>query len=146
MEIAHRARRVKLLLLDVDGVLTDGRLYYDASGEVLKTFFVHDGFGIKQWHKAGFRSGIISGRSSPIVKFRAEELGIKFVKQDRDDKLTAFHEIVAEANVLPEECAFIGDDSLDVQVFEHVGLAAAVAAAHPDAKRCAHYVTEADGG
>src|ERR1043166_5627215 len=114
MTVKERARRIKLLLLDVDGVLTDGRLYYGPSGEVLKPFFVRDGFGINQWHERGYRTGIISGRDSPIVDFRAKELGINFVKQDRDDKLVAFREILAEAGVSADECAFIGDDTLDV--------------------------------
>jgi len=146
MELSERARRVKLLVLDVDGVLTDGRLYYGPDGETVKVFHVRDGYGIKLWHDAGFRSAIISGRKSSIVERRAEELGIASVYQGRDDKTTAFGELLAEAGVSSEEAAFIGDDTLDVPVMNLVGFAAAVADAHPDAMNAAHYVTKLRGG
>ena len=146
MDIADRAKRVKLLILDVDGTLTDGRLYYGASGEEMKVFHVHDGYGIKQWHDAGGRSAIISGRKSAIVKKRAEELGIEFVYQDRDDKATAFAELLPAANVSVDECCFVGDDTLDMQVMELVGFAVVVANAHDDAKSAAHHITKLGGG
>ncbi len=146
MDIADRAKRVRLLILDVDGTLTDGRLYYGASGEELKVFHVHDGYGLKRWHDAGGSSAIISGRESAIVEKRAEELGIQFVYQDRDDKTTAFVELLAVANVSADECCFVGDDTLDVQVMERVGFAVAVADAHEDARSAAHFVTTLGGG
>ena len=146
MELVERCRRIKFLLLDVDGVLTDGRLYYGPNGEELKQFFVRDGYGLKLWHEAGFRSGIISGRQSPIVEFRARETGIEFVKQGRDAKLDPFNELCAEAGVSADEIAFIGDDTLDIVLFDHVGFSVAVADAHPDVRWAANHITKARGG
>jgi 3-deoxy-D-manno-octulosonate 8-phosphate phosphatase (KDO 8-P phosphatase) len=140
------AKKIKLLLLDVDGVLTDGRLYFGTSGEELKVFHVRDGYGLKLWHDAGFRSGIISGRDSDIVSQRASKLGMHFVYQGNDDKLSALAEIATEARVSADEIAFVGDDLLDIPVFEKVGLAVAVADAIEAVKRAAHYVTKIGGG
>ena len=146
MNLKERCARVKLLLLDVDGVLTDGRLYFGPGGEVIKVFHVRDGYGLKLWHDAGFRSGIISGRNSDIVSIRASELGIHFVYQGNDDKLLALNEIAAEARVLLDEIAFMGDDLLDIPVLEKVGLAVAVADAPEEVKQASHYVTKIPGG
>ena len=145
-EIRVRARKVKLLLMDCDGVLTDGRLYFAETGESLKVFHARDGQGIVDWHKAGFRSGIISGRSSKIVDLRAEQLGIEFVLQGRRDKISALNEILAAANVAADEVAFIGDDTPDSEVFAIVGLAVAVGDAHDTVKATAHHVTKTGGG
>jgi 3-deoxy-D-manno-octulosonate 8-phosphate phosphatase (KDO 8-P phosphatase) len=146
MELTERCRKVTLLLLDVDGVLTDGRLYFGPNGELMKAFFVRDGYGIKLWHEAGYRSGIISGRDSDIVSMRAADLSMSFVYQGNDDKLTAFNELIAEANVDPSEIAYVGDDTLDLPVFDRVGLAVAVADAHESVRWAAHYITKAAGG
>jgi 3-deoxy-D-manno-octulosonate 8-phosphate phosphatase (KDO 8-P phosphatase) len=146
MELNERCKKIKLLLLDVDGVLTDGRLYYGPSGEQIKAFFVRDGYGLKLWHEAGFRSGIISGRDSDIVSFRAAETSMSFVYQGNDDKQSAFDELVVEAGVSTDEIAFVGDDTLDIPVFKRVGLAVAVADAHEDVRSSAHYVTKTRGG
>jgi 3-deoxy-D-manno-octulosonate 8-phosphate phosphatase (KDO 8-P phosphatase) len=146
MELVERCRRIKFLLLDVDGVLTDGRLYYGPNGEELKQFFVRDGYGLKLWHEAGFRSGIISGRQSRIVEFRARETGIEFVKQGNDSKLEPFKELCAEAEVSPDEIAFVADDTLDIVLFDQVGLSVAVADAHPNVRWAAQYITKAHGG
>lgn len=146
MELVERCRGVNFLLLDVDGVLTDGRLYYGSNGEELKQFFVRDGYGLKLWHEAGFRSGIISGRQSPIVEFRARETGIEFVKQGNDSKLEPFNELCAEAGISKDEIAFIADDTLDIVLFDHVGLSVAVADAHPDVRWAAQFITKARGG
>ena len=132
--------------MDCDGVLTDGRLYFSERGEELKVFHTRDGEGIGTWHKAGFRSGIISGRDSPMVELRAKQLGMEFVWQGRKDKVSAFREILAAANVASDEAAFIGDDTPDAEVFQLVGLAVAVRDAHSTAKNAAHYVTKLDGG
>src|SRR5215813_13574073 len=126
MKLEERAKRVKLLLMDCDGVLTDGRLYFSESGEALKSFHVRDGQGIVSWHKAGFRSGIISGRNSKIVDNRAAELGIEFVQQGISDKLSACREIADASGVALDEIAFVGDDVADVGVMSAVGLAVAV--------------------
>lgn len=146
MELIERARRVTLLLMDCDGVLTDGRLYFGPTGEELKVFHARDGEGIVAWNKAGFRSGIISGRNSPIVEMRAKQLGIEFVKQGRKDKAAAFAEIIAETGTPLEETVFIGDDTPDIQVFERVGFSAAVRDAHESVRKAADYVTQLDGG
>jgi 3-deoxy-D-manno-octulosonate 8-phosphate phosphatase (KDO 8-P phosphatase) len=146
MDVTERCIKIKLLLLDVDGVLTDGRLYYGPKGEVFKAFFARDGYGMKLWHEAGFSSGIISGRDSDTVRFRAAELKMSFVYQGNDDKIASFNALIAEAAVPIEEIAFVGDDTLDIPVFERVGLAIAVADAHEDVKAAAHYVTKTRGG
>ena len=145
-EILVRARKIKLLLMDCDGVLTDGRLYFAETGEALKVFHAHDGQGIVDWYKAGFRSGIISGRTSKIVDLRARQLGIEFVLQGRGEKISAFEEIVAAAGVSPDETAFIGDDTPDAAVMPFVGFAVAVTDAHDAVKAAAHYVTQLKGG
>ncbi len=132
--------------MDCDGVLTDGRLYFSAAGEDLKVFNVRDGQGIVYWHKAGFRSGIISGRSSPIVELRGKQLGMAFIYQGRNEKIAALNEMILEAGVLREEVAYIGDDAPDAEAFPFVGLAIAVADAHDSARSTAHLVTKANGG
>lgn len=119
--IIKRARKVKLLLMDCDGVLTDGRLYFSESGESLKVFHVRDGQGLAMWHQAGFQSGIISGRKSDIVKTRAAELGIKYIKIGSHDKSKDLKFILRVAGVGLEEVAFIGDDVPDICVMEKVG-------------------------
>src|SRR5690242_17906340 len=120
MNLAERARRIKLLVLDVDGVLTDGRLYYGPDGEVMKVFHVHDGYGLKRWHDFGGQTAIITGRKSQIVETRARELCIAHVYQGRDDKATAFEELLTESNMSADECCFVGDDSLDIPVMQQV--------------------------
>lgn len=144
--LIERAKKIKLLIMDCDGVLTDGRLYFGPAGEELKIFFVRDGQGLVEWHNAGFKSGIISGRNSPIVEMRAKQLGVEFIFQGRKEKVSAFHELISAASVTAEETAFIGDDTPDAEVFPHVGLAVAVADAHDAVKAAAHYITKADGG
>src|SRR5436190_16882225 len=106
MDIEKRASRVKLLVMDCDGVLTDGRLYFGTTGEELKVFFVRDGQGLAFWHKAGYRSAIISGRSSDIVESRAKELGIEFVIQGRVDKTVAFEELLRMTGATADEVAY----------------------------------------
>jgi 3-deoxy-D-manno-octulosonate 8-phosphate phosphatase (KDO 8-P phosphatase) len=146
-EILSLARGVKLLLLDCDGVLTDGRLYFTAGGEEMKVFDVKDGQGLVSWHNAGFISGIISGRKSDIVDVRARELGIKFVHQGAEDKTQAFLAILAEAYISdPREVAYIGDDIGDIPLLRKVGLPVAVADAMPGVKEAAAFVTKAKGG
>jgi len=146
MDITGRARGIKLLLMDCDGVLTDGRLYFGPSGEELKVFHVRDGQGIVAWHAAGFRSGIISGRNSAIVEMRGSQLGVEFVRQGIDDKVAVLDEIAAAAGVSYEEVAFIGDDTPDIPVLELVGLGVAVADAVDEVKAAAHLITNKKGG
>jgi 3-deoxy-D-manno-octulosonate 8-phosphate phosphatase (KDO 8-P phosphatase) len=146
IELEERAKRIKLLLMDCDGVLTDGRLYFSENGEELKVFHARDGQGIVAWHGAGFVSGIISGRASTIVDFRAEQLGIGFVRQGVKDKLAACKEIVAVAGVDIGETAYIGDDSPDIAVMRSVGFSIAVRDAVNEVKEAAHCITKKKGG
>jgi 3-deoxy-D-manno-octulosonate 8-phosphate phosphatase (KDO 8-P phosphatase) len=146
MDLNDRCKKITLLLLDVDGVLTDGRLYYGPNGEAMKQFDVRDGYGLKLWHESGFRSGIISGRNSDIVSLRASELKMSFVYQGNDDKISALDELIAEAKVPADQIAFVGDDTLDIPVFERVGLSIAVADAHKDVIAAAHHITKTRGG
>jgi len=145
-KIVEAAKMVRLLLLDCDGVLTDGRLYFSETGETLKVFHARDGQGIVDWHKAGFRSGIISGRNSKIVELRGGQLGIEFIFQGRKEKVSAFREVIAAAGVQPEETAFVGDDTPDAEVMPLVGFAVAVGDAHEAVKAAAQYVTDHKGG
>jgi len=146
MDIQERARRIKMLVMDVDGVLTDGRLYFTERGEETKVFNVRDGQGLVMFHEAGFRSGVISGRNSPVVDMRLKQLGVEFIWQGRKEKISAFNEIVAAAAVYPDEVAFIGDDTPDAEVFPLVGFAVAVGDAHDAVKAAAHYTTSHEGG
>jgi 3-deoxy-D-manno-octulosonate 8-phosphate phosphatase (KDO 8-P phosphatase) len=139
-------RRVKLLVLDVDGVLTDGRLYYGPRGESLKTFHVRDGHGIKQVQAAGIAVAIISGRKSAAVLRRAKGLGIRHVSQGVDDKLTELRKLSRKLDVSLEECACIGDDTPDAPILNACGLGIAVADAHADALAAADLETSRPGG
>ncbi len=145
-EVIERAKKIKLLLMDCDGVLTDGRLYFGSAGEELKVFHVRDGQGLVDWHKADFRSGVITGRNSPILEMRMKQLGVEFVWQGRKEKVSAFREILEAAKANPDEVAFIGDDTPDAEVFQHAGFAVAVADALDAVKNAAHYVTQREGG
>lgn len=116
------AQKVKLVLLDVDGVLTDGRLYYGNAGEELKAFDIQDGLGIKLLQNAGIKVGIITGRSSGLVERRAKELGIDHLIQGREDKLTALNELLEKITFEFEEIAFVGDDLPDLAIIRRVGL------------------------
>ncbi len=132
--------------MDCDGVLTDGRLYFSEHGEQIKVFHARDGEGIKQWHAAGFRSGIISGRNSKMVDIRAGQLGMEFVRQGCKDKLAVFNEILIAAALAADEAAFIGDDTPDAAVMRVAGIGFAVADAHQDAKAAADHITKLKGG
>jgi 3-deoxy-D-manno-octulosonate 8-phosphate phosphatase (KDO 8-P phosphatase) len=146
MDLVERAKKIKLFLMDCDGVLTDGRLYFGANGEELKVFDVKDGQGIVNWHKAGFISGIISGRNSKIVERRANELGIKYIKQGSIDKLADFEDILEKTNLSKEEVAYIGDDTPDIPLLEEVGFSVAVADAVEEVINNAIYKTINKGG
>lgn len=146
-EILDRARKVKLLLMDCDGVLTDGRLYFSENGETMKIFHVRDGQGLAMWHKAGFRSGIISGRNAKkILEARATELGIHYIKADSTDKAKDFEDILQDANVVSDEVAYIGDDVGDKDLLEKVGFPVAVADSISEIDAVVLYKTKAKGG
>ena len=141
-----RAARVKLLLLDVDGVLTDGGIVYADDGTELKRFHVRDGSGLKFWQRGGNRVAIVSGRTSAAVARRAEELGIDPVFQGRGDKLPAFTLVLSATGLRPDEVCAIGDDLPDLPLLSRCGLAVAVADACPEVRAAADYVTTARGG
>lgn len=145
-DVNRRAKRIKLLLMDCDGVLTDGQLTLLSDGDEQKTFHARDGQGISLFHRAGLKTGIISGRTSSAVERRAQELKMSYVRQYAKDKIKALDEILAEAGVSANECAYIGDDVADIPVMRRVGLAVAVADAVEETKQAAHYVTELKGG
>jgi 3-deoxy-D-manno-octulosonate 8-phosphate phosphatase (KDO 8-P phosphatase) len=145
-EITNRASKVKLLLMDCDGVLTDGKLYYDENGEALKVFDVKDGQGIANWHSAGFICGVITGRESKALERRVNELGVKFLRQASKDKLKDCYEIMRLANVEICEVAFIGDDLPDLELLKDVGFAIGVNDCHIILKPHIHYKTLKNGG
>jgi 3-deoxy-D-manno-octulosonate 8-phosphate phosphatase (KDO 8-P phosphatase) len=145
-EVQKRAARVKLLLMDCDGVLTDGRVWLFDNGEEQKGFHTRDGLGIDLLQRAGLRSGIISGRTSNAVQKRAEGLGMSFIRQGCVQKQQAFDETLAQAGVDNLEVAYIGDDINDVPLILQSGLGVAVADAAQEARERAHYVTNAAGG
>lgn len=146
-EIIERARKIKLLLMDCDGVLTDGRLYFTENGEAMKVFHVRDGQGLASWHKAGFQSGIISGRDAKkILDARATELGIHYVKACSFDKANDLEDILQDAKVNFDEVAYVGDDIGDICLMEKVGLPIAVADAVLEVLPYAVYKTKSNGG
>jgi len=146
LELGRRAARIKLLLMDCDGVLTDGLITLLDDGSEQKTFHVRDGHGLVLFHRAGLRSGIISGRTSRAVERRAQDLGVHFVRQGTWDKSKDYEELLSEAGVTDTEVAFIGDDVTDIPLMQRVELAVAVADATEETRAAAHYVTQAAGG
>jgi 3-deoxy-D-manno-octulosonate 8-phosphate phosphatase (KDO 8-P phosphatase) len=145
-EYMQRAARVKVMIFDVDGVLTDGSLTYGPDGEVTKTFNVLDGLGIQLLNKTGVQTAIISARKSPIVVKRAADLGISHVYQGIHDKRVGFKELLEATGVTPEQCGYIGDDVIDLPLFTRVGFAVTVPSGHPEVQHRAHYVTKNAGG
>jgi len=144
--LLDRARRVRLLVLDVDGVLTDGRLHITANGEETKVFHVRDGSGIVAVQRAGIVVAIISGRDSAAVTRRAAELNIRHVRQGISDKRAALDELLRELQLSPAALACVGDDTPDVPMLEQATLAVVVADAHPAARAVAHWTTPSAGG
>lgn len=144
--VDRRASRIKLLLMDCDGVLTDGRIWLIEGGGEHKAFNTHDGLGLTLLHRAGLRSGIITGRTADCVTRRAEELGVEFVRQGNEDKIAAYEDVLRSAAVDPDEVAFIGDDLSDIPLMRRSELAIAVADAIEETRAVAHHVTNARGG
>lgn len=143
---SERAANVRLMIFDVDGILTDGSLHFGADGEVIKTFNVLDGHGIKLLQQSGVATAIISARQSPIVLRRATDLGIQHVFQGIHDKRSAFEQLLAQTNFAADACGFIGDDVIDLPILLRVGFSASVPNAHPEVRSRVHYLTEAGGG
>ena len=142
----ERLKKIKLLLLDVDGVMTDGRIIFDSNGVESKFFNVKDGHGIKMLQRSGVEVGIISGRQSMVVTNRAKELGIEIVYQKAIDKLTPFRAILADTGLVEDQVAFVGDDVIDIPVLKRVGFAAAPPDAVSEVIPYVHFVTTKGGG
>lgn len=146
MKIEERCKRIELILSDVDGVLTDGGILFNNQGVETKQFHIRDGLGIKLWQKAGFKFGVLSARTSHIVKVRAAELGVDLVRQGFENKLPVGKKVLAELELQPEQVCHIGDDLTDLSLLQHVGLSVAVADAAAEIREAAHYVTALPGG
>ncbi|HUS25129.1 MAG TPA: HAD-IIIA family hydrolase [Candidatus Binatia bacterium] len=144
--LRQRARRIRCLFLDIDGVLTDGKLYLGSGGEEIKTNYVRDGYGIKQLLKAGLHVAVISGRPSEAMRQRLQFLGVTEIVLDTEDKLPAYERICVKLGLLDEECAVMGDDAPDVPLMQRAGLALTVANAHPTARKAADWVSRHPGG
>ena len=146
MELVDRCRRIELILSDVDGVLTDGGIWYDNQGVELKGFNIRDGLGIKLWQRAGFKFGVLTARTSHIVKLRAVELGIDIVRQGFEDKLPVTKDILRERGLAPEQVCYIGDELTDLPVIRFVGLGVAVGDAAEEVRAAAAHTTRLSGG
>lgn len=146
MKLDQRMQQIQLILSDVDGVLTDGSITYDNQGIESKTFHVRDGMGIKLWQRSGHKFGIITARSSHIVKLRMAELGVETVRQGSQDKLPVGLQLIREMDLEPEQVCYIGDDLSDMPLLARVGLAASVADGVPEVLAMAHVTTKLAGG
>ena len=144
--LKQRLKNVKLLILDVDGVLTNGQIVLDPQGKEIKIFDVQDGFAIVFFHRMGYKTAVISARTSAAVLARARDLKIDKVYQDARPKIKAYRQLLAEMNLKDHEACFVGDDFPDVEILRKVGVAVAVANAVKDVKSAAHYVTRRHGG
>lgn len=145
-QVRERAAKVRLLILDVDGVLTDGRIIMDHKGREIKAFDVRDGHGLRLLMEAGIEVAILTGRSSPVVQRRADDLGITRVRQGVHDKVGAYQEIAREVGITDDETCFVGDDVVDIPLLKRVGIPIVVADGAPEAKRLARYITQSPGG
>lgn len=141
-----KATKIKLLIFDIDGVLTDGRIYLSEHQEIFKAFHVHDGVGIKMIQEAGIETAIITGSQSPIVRLRAEYLGIQHVYQVVENKVPAYEALVKKLGLDHEEVAYLGDDLPDLPLMRRAGLSIAVANATPFVRVHANWTTEMEGG
>lgn len=145
-EALARAARVKLMIFDVDGVLTDGGLHFGPDGEVIKRFHVQDGLGIRLLQESGVQTAIITARQSPIVARRATDLGIHYVQQGVHNKRDAFERLLQQTGFSAEDCGFAGDDVIDLPVLLRVGFAASVPNGHPEVTSRVHFIAQAPGG
>lgn len=145
-DILEKAKKIKLVIFDVDGVLTDGRIIIGDDGQEYKSFHTRDGHGMKLLQLTGVEIAIISGRSTKTVEHRMNSLGINHVFQGKRVKLPVFEQLIAELNLQPEECAYVGDDWVDLSIMSRVGLAIAVQDADSVVKKHAHWITPSNGG
>ena len=144
--IIERAKKIKVLVLDIDGVMTDGRIIYSIYGDELKFFDVQDGFGITLLNRANIKSVIITAKKSRIVKLRARDMKVAKAYQGYIDKVKAFNKLLRKFRVSPEEVCFIGDDLIDIPVLRRAGFAVAVPNAVDEVKQSAHHITSKTGG
>lgn len=144
--VTKKAKLIRLVIFDVDGVLTDGKLFFGPQGEEYKVFHVHDGLGLKLLQQAGIDVAIISSRKSAAVQKRLKDLGVTYVYQGQENKNIAFKKLLAKLKLLPQQVAYAGDDLPDLIVMQQVGLSIAVANAHPLLKRNADWQTTIAGG
>ncbi len=142
----ERAKKIKLVVFDVDGVMTDGSIILDENGTESKNFNVRDGHGIKMLMRAGIQSAIITGRSSKVVEYRGKELGIQYIRQSALNKAEVMGILLKETGVWPDEAAFMGDDLIDIPAMNMAGLAAAPSDAVSEVIECAHIITDLEGG
>ncbi len=145
-DILEKAQKIKLVVFDVDGVLTNGQIIIGDDGEEYKAFHSRDGHGMKLLQYTGVEIAIITGRTSRTVEHRMQSLGIKYVYQGQRVKLPAFQQLIKELKLSPEECAYVGDDWVDLSIMSRVGLAIAVQDADPVVKKHAHFITSSKGG
>ncbi len=145
-DIIQRAAQIRLVLFDVDGVLTNGALFLGDDGQEYKAFHSRDGHGMTMLQQSGVAIGIITGRTSEVVRLRMQSLGVEHVYQGRRDKLPAYQELRDNLGLKDEQIAFVGDDVMDLPIMRRVGLAVAVQDAHPVVQRHAHWQTPAAGG
>lgn len=141
-----QCQQIQCILSDVDGVLTDGGILFNNEGIETKSFHIRDGLGIKLWQRAGYQFGILTARTSHIVKVRSAELGIKIVRQGFEEKLPIAQQIMSELKIEPAQVCYIGDDLTDLPVMRHVGWSVAVADAVPEIREHADQITTAPGG
>lgn len=146
MKLDQRMQSIELILSDVDGVMTDGLITYDNLGIETKSFHVRDGLGIKLWQRAGHHFGILTARTSHIVKLRASELGVELVRQGVDQKLPVAIQIIESLDLQPEQVCYIGDDLADLEVLNYVGLPASVSDGAAEVRAAAKLVTKSAGG
>jgi 3-deoxy-D-manno-octulosonate 8-phosphate phosphatase (KDO 8-P phosphatase) len=145
-DILEKAKKVKLVVFDVDGVLTNGQIIIGDNGEEYKAFHSRDGHGMKLLQYTGVEIAIITGRTSRTVEHRMQSLGIKYVYQGQRVKLPVFQQLIKELKLSPEQCAYVGDDWVDLSIMSRVGLAIAVQDADPIVKKHAHFITTSKGG
>lgn len=146
MNIEERARKIKLLILDVDGVMTDGRIIYDNFGDEFKAFDVQDGYGLTLWWKAGLKSAIVTAKKSRIVSRRAKLCHMTKVFMNAKDKGAVYEKLLKMFKVSDEEVCFVGDDLVDLPIMKRAGLAVAVPYSRPEVKTLANYTTKAESG
>jgi 3-deoxy-D-manno-octulosonate 8-phosphate phosphatase (KDO 8-P phosphatase) len=145
-DILEKAANIKLVIFDVDGVLTDGGLFFGDDGQEYKAFYSRDGLGIKMLQRTGVEVGVITARESQVVIHRMKNLGIEHLYQGRLDKIRAYEDMIEKLGVTHAQTAYVGDDVVDLPVMQRVGLAVAVADAHPFVKQHAHWSTQHGGG